>query len=396
MGFDWVFVNPIQKLGRSGSLYSIADYFSYNSRLLDPGSPVSPEQQVRRMIQEARANGLRLMTDLVVNHCAVDSPLVLEHPEWFEREHGKIVNPHAMRGEEKVVWKDLARFDHEHARDPDGLYGYCLQIVEHLLALGFEGFRCDAAYQVPRQFWERLIHDIKARHANVCFVAETLGCTADQTKDTASAGFDFVFNSSKWWNFNDWWLIEQYDLIRETAPSISFPESHDTQRLCEELDGNVDGLKQRYLFAALFSAGVMIPIGFEFGFRKRLDVVSTKPADWETTNIDLQSYIGTVNALKKRYAVFNEESPTSILPCHNPNILLLWKASTKHRDETLLILNKDPHNRQEFFAENLRELVQAGGPLQDVSPEYRLDYIHQPFRYELRPGQGIVLVAARS
>ena len=36
MGFDWVFVNPIQKLGRSGSLYSIADYFAINPVLLRP------------------------------------------------------------------------------------------------------------------------------------------------------------------------------------------------------------------------------------------------------------------------------------------------------------------------------------------------------------------------
>ena len=64
-----------------------------------------------------------------------------------------------------------------------------------------------------------------------------------------------MFNSSKWWNFSDWWLIEQYNLVRETTQSISFPESHDTPRLFEELHGNIDGLKQRYLFSALFSAG---------------------------------------------------------------------------------------------------------------------------------------------
>jgi len=30
-----------------------------------------------------------------------------------------------------------------------------------------------------------------------------------------------------------------------------------------------------------------------------------------------------------------------------------------------------------------------------VSPEFQLDYIHQPFHYALRPGQGIVLVTSR-
>jgi starch synthase (maltosyl-transferring) len=61
----------------------------------------------------------------------------------------------------------------------------------------------------------------------------------------------------------------------------------------------------------------------------------------------------------------------------------------------LLILNKDAHNHQEFYTEHFRDYVQAGAPLRDVSPEDRLEYLPEPFRYALRPGQGIVLVTRR-
>jgi starch synthase (maltosyl-transferring) len=94
--------------------------------------------------------------------------------------------------------------------------------------------------------------------------------------------------------------------------------------------------------------------------------------------------------------VFREDSPTSIFPCQNPNILLMWKASAKHKDEALLILNKDQHQPQEFSTDSFRHFVQAGTPLRDVSPEYPLEYIHEPFQYSLRPGQGMVLVPART
>jgi starch synthase (maltosyl-transferring) len=397
MGFDWVFVNPIQELGASRSLYSIADYFRFNPALLDPQSATPPADQVRQMVAQARASGLKMMIDLVINHSAIDSKLTSEHPEWFVREQGgRVANAFCMDNGEKVIWKDLAQFDHQHTRDPEGLYRYCLSVVEHLLALGFEGFRCDAAYQVPRHFWTRLIRDIKSRHPNICFIAETLGCSADQTRDTAQAGFDYVFNSSKWWNFRDWWLIEQYNLVRETTRSISFPESHDTPRLCQEVNGNIDAVKQRYLFAALFSAGVMMPIGFEFGFRKRPDVVKTTPADWEKTGVDLTAYITKVNALKKAYAVFQEECPTTVFLYQNPNILLMWKASVKHKDEALLILNTDTHQHQDFAVDHFRHFVQSAAPLRDVSPEYPLEYIHEPFHYSLRPGQGIVLMTSRT
>ncbi|HRT10197.1 MAG TPA: alpha-amylase family glycosyl hydrolase [Candidatus Paceibacterota bacterium] len=397
LGFDWVYLNPVQRLGASRSLYSIVDYFSFNPELVDPTLADPPEAQFRQAVETARRLGLKLMIDLVINHCAIDSPLTREHPEWFVHEpDGRIANASCEHNRRKVVWKDLAQFDHRHARDAEGLYRYCLQVVEHLLGLGIEGFRCDAAYQVPRAFWHRLIQEVKSRHPRVVFVAETLGCNADQTRNTARAGFDFVFNSSKYWNFHDWWLLEQYNLIRETAPSISFPESHDTPRLFAESHGNVNVLKQRYLFAALFATGVMMPIGFEFGFRQPLHVVHTTPADWETGGPDLCAYIAAVNAIKKNHPVFQEECPTSFLPCHNPNVLLMWKAATRHREESLLILNKDPWNYQDFYTDHFRHFLQSGAPLRDVSPEFPLDYIHEPFHYGLRPGQGIVLVTRRT
>jgi starch synthase (maltosyl-transferring) len=396
MGFDWIFVNPIHKPGGSGSLYSVADYFELNARFVDPQSSKSPEAQMKEVIRRAERRGLQLMVDLVINHCASDSPLLSKHPEWFLRnEDGSIAHPFCIENGHKTVWGDLARFDHRNNADPNGLYRYCFKIVDYLMRLGFKGFRCDAAYQVPGKLWRRLIGETKNQHPDVFFLAETLGCTADETKKTADAGFDYVFNSSKWWDFSKPWLLEQYDLIRERAPSISFPESHDTERLMEEMHGNVDALKQRYLFAGVFSSGVMMPIGFEFGFRKRLHVVNTRPENWEETDLDLTDFIAHVNTLKTRFRIFQEECPTQVLRHDNPAVLLMWKASVKTPEEALIILNKDPWNRQHFHAESLGAFMQGGAPLMDVSPDDPMDFVPVPFSYELRPGEGRVLVTTR-
>ncbi len=396
MGFNWVFVNPVQYPGYSGSLYSIKDYFSLHHLLIDPESSRTPEEQLREVIKTAEKRGMRMMIDLVINHCAIDSGLIKDHPEWFQwYRKGKISHPFAMENGKKVVWGDLAKFDHRKTSDLEGLYRFIFSVVEYLIDIGFHGFRCDAAYQVPRSLWERLINDTKEKYPDTHFFAETLGCTPDQTRKTASAGFDYIFNSSKWWDYKGSWLLAQYDLTRETAPSISFAESHDTDRLCKELDGNINGMKQRYLFSSLFSAGSMMPLGFEFGFRKKLHVVKMRPKDWEQTDIDLTSFIRSVNEIKARYAVFQEEAPTEILQSDNPKILLMWKASTTTRDEALLILNKDINHHQTFSVECLCDLMQSKAPCTDVSPEYPLDYLPEPFTYDLRPGQGIVLVNAR-
>jgi starch synthase (maltosyl-transferring) len=396
MGFDWIFLNPIQQLGASRSLYSIADYFRFNSALVGLEGNAPHDEQFRLMMDVARGVGLKVMIDLVVNHCAIDSPITREHPEWFVREpDGRVANAFCMHNQQRVVWQDLAQFDHYHTSDPEGLFQYSLRVVEHLVSLGFQGFRCDAAYKVPRKFWKRLIQEARRKSPDLCFAAETLGCTADQTKETARAGFNYVFNSSKYWNFHDSWLLSQYNLLRETTRSISFPESHDTIRLCEECQGNLDAMKQRYLFSALFSAGVMMPIGFEYGFRKPLHVINTTSSDWETTNIDLCAYVTKVNGIKRNHAIFQEESSTQALQSPNPNVLLLWKGSIKRPHEALLILNKDPWQHQEFYTNTFRHFVQSGAPLKDVSPEYPLEYIPEPFHYALRPGQGIVLITTR-
>lgn len=397
LGFTWLFVNPIQRTGRSRSLYSVADYFAFDDRLVDSQLGTPADTQVREMLADARAHGLDAMVDLVVNHCSIDADILREHPAWIVWEKsGHAAHPFAMQNGRKVVWGDLAKIDHAATRDPEGLFQYFLRVVRFLWDLGFRGFRCDAAYQVPRSFWRRLIAEVKAQHPTAIFAAETLGCPPDQTRRTASAGFDYIFNSAKWWDMHQHWLLEQYDLTREIAPSISFPESHDTERLLEECHGNEAAVRQRFLFTALFSAGVMVPMGFEFGFRRRLHVVQTTPADWEAPSFDLSDFIRSVNLLKAQHQVFQEECPTQMLHTSNPQVLVMWKASTTCREEALVILSKDAHHRQHVRIDDVRSLVQSGAPLSDVTPGAdRLEHIPAPFEYELRPGEGRVLMTAR-
>jgi starch synthase (maltosyl-transferring) len=344
------------------------------------------------MVAEAEKLGLRLMIDLVINHCAYDSDLLKQHPAWFVKEKNRIAHPFCIDKGEKVVWKDLAQFDHHHSADAEGLYQFCKQIVIYLLGLGFQGFRCDAAYQIPAAFWQRLIKDIKQDHPGIVFVAETLGCSPEQTRQTAESGFDAVFNSSKWWDFQSPWLMEQYHLTRATTPSISFAESHDTPRLFAEQHSNIDAMKQRYLFSALFSAGVMMPMGFEYGFTKPLHVVNTKPSDWEETGVDLTAFIRDVNLIKSHYAVFQEESITEMWGCSNPALLLIWKAAADGSSQALIILNKDIWNRQYCHIENLEHYVHHAPALVDVSPQWAMEFLPAPFDFDLLPGMARVLV----
>ncbi len=397
LGFDWVFLNPIQRPGMSGSLYSIKDHFAINPLLVDSDSPLSGVEQARQTICDAHAAGLKVMVDLVVNHTAIDCEHTRTHPQWYVRQGGEIQHPFCLEaGDRKVVWGDLAEFDYENTTDPEGLFGFISEVTRFLLGLGVDGFRCDAAYQLPKEVWVRLMKTIRASRPDVIFVGETLGCTPEETLATARAGFDYIFNSSKWWDFESEWLLQQYELTRRIAPSIGFPESHDTARLFEESGGSEAAMKQRYLFTALFSTGVMLPMGFEFGFRRRLNVVTTRASDWEAPAIDLGPFIQAVNRVKREHSVFNEEGEVKTLPKGSVDLLVLHKSAAEGRAKAVIVLNKDLRHRRVFQVASMAELFGEDSlAVQCVSPENPLPSVNSPFHYELRPGEAIVLVADR-
>jgi starch synthase (maltosyl-transferring) len=196
------------------------------------------------------------------------------------------------------------------------------------VALGFSGFRCDAAYKVPAELWRHLIEQARTVDPEAKFFAETLGAPLEQVASLADAGFDFFFNSSKWWNFSEPWALDQHETFRGVAPSLAFPESHDTTRLAADTDGDEAVQRQRYAFAAAFSAGIMMPIGYEFGFRTQVNVVKTRPTDWERRWMDLRPFITRVNALKQSHPLLQGEGVLRARSALNGDFLVLERQAT--------------------------------------------------------------------
>jgi starch synthase (maltosyl-transferring) len=392
MEFNWLFVNPIQLSGFSRSLYSIKDYYAIDPRFLDL-SAGSPEDQLRKTISYARELGLRVMMDLVINHTAFDSPLLTEHPSWYKRGiDGKPIHPGARDGNREVVWGDLLEIDNK--RNRDGLWQYWITLTEYYASLGVEGFRCDAAYKVPQELWRVLIQSVKSHHPGVTFFAESLGCPIEDTVRLAQSGFDFIFNSSKWWDFVAPWCLDQYRKTSALVPSVSFPESHDTERLAAELHGDQSAVRLRYLFAALFSAGVMMPIGFEYGFRRRLHVVETQPEDWENLSWNICDFVTRVNLLKESRRVFNEEGALDSVPLGNPNLFAFMKWSRDRTERALIVINKDRTNPQSFSTQWAGQLFTGVGRFDDLSPDGALEHTPDFKTCTLRPSGVHVLWAA--
>lgn len=369
MGFEWLLLNPVQRPGGSNSIYAIADFLDVDPTLLDPADPRTPWEQVAAAVAVAHRYGLRVMFDLVVQHAAIDSPLVSERPAWFRRdEDGTLLRPGVSEGGRRTrTWEDLAVLANATSPDRDALWAFWRSVVSRLLETGADGLRAHMAHEVPGPLWRDLLAHVRSRRPDALVVAETLGCPDWQTVEVARLGFDACFNSSKWWDFQAPWCLDQYRATAPVAPTIGFPEAHDTPRLMAELGGDVAAVKQRFLFTALFSTGVMIPIGFEYGFARPLDAARTTAADWEPETHDLRGFVTEVLAVKRAWPVFHEDGAVERVPQPSGAAVVLRKTSRDGTQRGLLVVNADRHHATRFGLIDLRGLLGAER-VRDVTP----------------------------
>ncbi|MDG5815330.1 alpha-amylase family glycosyl hydrolase [Chitinispirillales bacterium ANBcel5] len=363
MNFNSIYVNPFHTVGGSKSLYAVDDYFKLNPDFLKPGADPKDFSPLKKFLKKCDKYNIQVYMDLVINHTANESVLVKEHPEWFKKdENGNIVHPYAIdpaNPSNVTVWGDLSEINYDDNPDMDGLIAFWQKMLSFYQDLGISGYRCDAAYKIPSEVWKTLINTAKKRNPKSKFLAETLGCTLEQTMALQDCGFDYLFNSSKWWNFEAPWCIDQHCQFKSIAPSISFPESHDTTRLSSDPPGSLHMQKNRYLLSALFSKGLLMPIGYEFGTPKGLHVVNSSPEDLSEKKWDIQDWISNINKLKLNTDILKEEGSWRAVSGYDWDLLFLIKESNHNSGSLGVVINKDWHNTRNISEHEIPNEISA-------------------------------------
>lgn len=340
MGFNTIYVNPFFETGDSRSLYAIKDYYKINKDFLnDDNCDPTDFTIINEFCDACHAHNLHVVCDLVINHTSNDSQLIKKHPDWYKWENGCIAHPSADEDGHRVVWGDLSTVDNY--RNSNGLWDYWNAHVSSLQFLGFDGFRCDAAYQVSPDLWKFLINNARNRDTHALFLAETLGCSQDQINSLSSCGFDYFFNSVKYWNYDSNWALDQHAGNQWAAPSISFPESHDTKRVAGTHPATENYQKGRYAFAAIFSKGLMTLNGYESGNWIKADVVNGCSSHLNDFNkFNISKWIKFVNDLKLNNKVLKEEGHWTQLYGYDQPIIFLKKSSNDKKENMYVCINK--------------------------------------------------------
>ncbi|HYK22489.1 MAG TPA: alpha-amylase family glycosyl hydrolase [Pyrinomonadaceae bacterium] len=150
-------IHPIgqeKKKGTIGSPYAVRDYYAITP---DYGTA----DDLKRLVREAHARGLKVIIDIVANHTSWDSVL-MKHPEFYKHdEKGNITYPYD--------WSDVAWLNYGNQQ----LRRYMTDMLKYWIReFDLDGFRCDVAGEVPLDFWEAARRELEQIKPDIVMLAE--------------------------------------------------------------------------------------------------------------------------------------------------------------------------------------------------------------------------------
>lgn len=161
LGVDIVWLMPIypigvkERKGTLGSYYAISDYCATNPEF---GSL----EDFDNFVKEAHKLDLRVVLDWVANHTSPDAKWINECPaDWYVRDSlgNTVVN---------YDWYDIAELNY----DNRAVWDEMKKSMHFWMERGIDGFRCDMACEVPLEFWQETIAELRAKYPGIYMLAE--------------------------------------------------------------------------------------------------------------------------------------------------------------------------------------------------------------------------------
>ena len=236
LGANGLLLGPVFSSGTHG--YDTVDWFRIDPRLGD-------DADFDALVAACRARGVRVLLDGVFNHAGRDFPPVAralaEGPgsateDWVAGlyDHGGMVTADYFEGHSELVTLDHGSEQvREHVRS----------VLAYWLGRGVDGWRLDAAYAVPPEFWAAVLPAVRAEHPDAWFVGEMIH--GDYAGYVAAAGLDSVTEYELWkavWSALDSvnlhelaWTLGRHAALVERFLPLTFLGNHDVTRVASRI-----------------------------------------------------------------------------------------------------------------------------------------------------------------
>jgi glycosidase len=229
LGASGIALGPIFASRTHG--YDTTDHYRIDPRLGD-------DADFDYLVTEARRRGLRVLLDGVFNHVGVDFPRYREAPNnevsarWFRGRPGHF---HTFEGHSELI-----TLNHDNPEVID----YTVDVMAHWLRRGADGWRLDAAYAVPQQFWASTLPRVREGHPDAWFVGELIH--GDYAAVVEAAKFDSATQYELWkaiWSgLNDGnffeldWAMQRHNGFLASFAPLTFIGNHDVTRIASRLE----------------------------------------------------------------------------------------------------------------------------------------------------------------
>jgi glycosidase len=359
-------IHPVgekNRKGKLGSPYSVRDYYGINPEF-------GTLQDFKRLLSAVHKNGMKLIIDLVANHTAWDSKLVLEHPEWYTKDlKGALVQPNAD-------WTDVADLDYSQS----GLRKYMIEMMRWWVKdIGIDGFRCDVAELVPTDFWEEAREKLN-RIKPVMMLSE------GSIPEHSIKAFDLTYS----WNVYDALdpllrgkraaaaLDEIFMMERMQYPTgalrMRFNTNHDKNAwdMPAVLKYGKDGLKLTAVLVHTIPGVPMIYTGEEAANDRKLSLFEKVDVDWSRSR-EMGKLYRTLSLLRRDHKALSRGELLSVPSSIPQDIYAFFRIAGS--DKILTVLNFAPEPRLDTLAMPIEKVFpgESNVVLKDIFSGQRME-----------------------
>lgn len=339
-GIDIIWVMPCQPIGvitrkgTLGSYYSIIDYCAINPEF-------GTREDFEHFLAKAHKMGFKVILDWVANHTAPDSEWT-KNDGWHYRDSlGNLMV--------QYDWTDISKLNYEN----QDMRNEMLKAMHWWMdSIGIDGFRCDVAGEVPTDFWNWAMADLRLTHPDMFTLAED----EDKAQELTESAFDMyygwtlhhIMNEVAQGKKNTWALWDYFEkadsTIRPEAIRMNFISNHDENSWNEtEQERMGDAVNLFAAFTYIVPGMPMIYTGQLSGNHHRLEFFEKDliDKDEEFAQADLYKQLNDLRERNK--ALFSPEAgaPMVMIPGDNADIFACarHKEGKWHSNTVLAIMN---------------------------------------------------------